>query len=95
MAAHGYGSSAKHTQETESQVITADILQALACTSMEDKEAIANLDSINLTLSQSITQAHETVLVISKRLQALKSQENSKTPTTEKQLLENNTRDAK
>ena len=30
-AAHGYGASVKITQETESQVNTADELQALAC----------------------------------------------------------------
>ena len=37
-AAHGYGASENHTQETEAQVNTADALQALACTTMEDKE---------------------------------------------------------
>ena len=55
-AAHRYGASANHTQETEAQVNTADALQALACAAMEDKEAILNLTSINLTLSQSLTQ---------------------------------------
>ena len=48
--ANGYGASANHTQETEAQVNTADALQALACAAMEDKEAMANLTSINLTL---------------------------------------------
>ena len=50
-AAQGYGVSANHTQETESQVDTADALQALACAAMEDKEAMVNLTSINLKLS--------------------------------------------
>ena len=54
-AAHGYGASANHTQETESQFNTEYALQALSCAAMEDKEAIANLTSINLTLSQSLT----------------------------------------
>ena len=52
-AAHGCGSSENYTQEIESQVNTADALQALACVAMEDKEAMANLTSINLVLSQS------------------------------------------
>ena len=33
-AAHGYGASENHTQETEAQVNTADALQALACEAM-------------------------------------------------------------
>ena len=45
-----------------------DELQALACEAMEDKEAMANLTSINLTLLQSLTQAQETMLVLSKQL---------------------------
>ena len=36
-AAHGYGASPNHTQETEAQVNTADALQALACEAIEDK----------------------------------------------------------
>ena len=94
-AAHGYGASANHTQETEAQGMTADALEAFACAAMEDKESMANLTSINLTLSQSLTQAQEKMLVLSKQLQALQAQANSKTPTTDKQLVENNTRDAK
>ena len=73
MAAHGYGSSANHAQEIETQVITVDALQALAWSAMYDKEAMVNLTSINLTLSQSLTQAQETVLVLSKQLQALQA----------------------
>ena len=38
---------------------------------MEDKEAIENPTSINLTLSQSLTQAQEKILVLSKKLQVL------------------------
>ena len=52
VAAHEYGASANHTQEIEAQVNTADALQVLACAAMEEKEAMANLTSINLTLSQ-------------------------------------------
>ena len=65
-AAHGYGESVNHTHETEAQVNTADALQALACAAMEYKEAMANLTSINLTLSQSLIQPQETILVLSK-----------------------------
>ena len=36
---------------------------------MKEKEAMVNLTSIYLTLSQSLTQAQETILVISKQLQ--------------------------
>ena len=65
-AAHGYGASENHTQETEALVNTADALQALACAAMEDKEAMSNLTSMNLALSQSLDQAQETILVLSK-----------------------------
>ena len=37
-ANHGYGDSANHALETESQAMTVDALQALACVAMEDKE---------------------------------------------------------
>ena len=70
-AAHGYGASANYTQETEAQVNTADALQSLTCAAMEDKEAITKITIINLTLSQSLTQAQENILVLSKQLQAL------------------------
>ena len=56
MAAHGYGASEHHTQETDSQSNTADALEALTCASMEDKEAMASLTRINSTLYQSLTQ---------------------------------------
>ena len=46
---------------------------------MEDKEAMENLTSINLTMSQSLTQAQETIMVLSKQLQALQTQEKAKT----------------
>ena len=48
-AAYGYGVSENHTQDTEAQVNTVDALQALEFAAMEDKEAMANLTSINLT----------------------------------------------
>ena len=41
-----------------------DDLQALVYAEMEDKEAMADLTSINLTVSQSLTQAQETILVL-------------------------------
>ena len=77
--AHGSGASANYTQETEAQVNTADALQALACATMEDKEAMANLTSINLILSQILNQTQETILVLSKQLQALQVHTKAKT----------------
>ena len=64
--------------------MTAYALQALANETMEDKEEMENLTSINLTLSQSLTQSQETMLVLSKQLQALQAQTNSKNLATEK-----------
>ena len=55
---------------------------------MEDKETISNLTSINLTLSQILTQAQEKMLVLSKKLQTLQSHMNSKKPVTEKLATE-------
>ena len=57
--AHGYGASVNHAHETYAQVMTLDALQALANAKMKDKEAVANLTSINLTLSHSLTQSKE------------------------------------
>ena len=94
-AAHGYEASENHTQDTEAQVNTADTLQSLACTAMEDKEAMANLTSINLTLSQSLTQAQETMLGLSKQLQALQVHTKTKTPATNRSSLDQKTKDAK
>ena len=54
---------------------------------MEYKEAMANLTSINVTLYQSLTQAHAIMLVLSKQLQSLQTQEKSKTQTTERPVL--------
>ena len=71
VAAHGYGASANHTQETEAKVNTVDVLQALACAAMEYKETMENLTIIKLTIYQSLTQAQETILVLSKQLKAL------------------------
>ena len=67
-ATHGHGASENHIHETESQVMTADMLQALACVAMEEKEAMANLTRIDLTLSQILMQEQGTILVISKQL---------------------------
>ena len=55
---------------------------------MEDKDAMSNLASINLKLSQSLTQAQETILVLSKKLQALQVQTKTKTPATERTALD-------
>ena len=61
-----------------------DAMQALACAAMEDNKAKANLTRIKLTLSQSLIQAQETFLVLSKQLQALQAQEKAKKPTNER-----------
>ena len=53
-----------------------------------------NLTNINLTLSQSLTQAQETVLVLSKQLQALQVR-TKKTPATNRTALYQKTKDAK
>ena len=94
-AVRGYGSSENHTQETYFQVNTTDFLQALACAEMEDKESMANLTNINLTLSQSRNQSQETILVISKQLQALQVQKNSKKPENKKPETEKKTKEYK
>ena len=49
-AAHGYGTSEKHTQKTESQVMMEDALQELESTTTEEKATMENFKSINLTL---------------------------------------------
>ena len=56
---HGYGASENHAHETDTQMMTADALQALVNVTMEYKEAMENLTIINLTLSQRLTQAQE------------------------------------
>ena len=66
IAAHGYGASVNHTQEIYAQVNTRYALQELAYSATEDKEAMTNLISINLTLFQSPMQAQEKMLVLSK-----------------------------
>ena len=73
-AAHGYGVSENHTQEEDAQVNTADALQELPCSAMEDKEEMLNITIISLTLYQRLTQAQETVLILSNQLQALQNQ---------------------
>ena len=75
---HSYGASANDTQETNAQVNTEDLLQALSCAAMKYKEAMENLTNINLTLSQSQNQALEAILVLSKQLQSLHVQPNQK-----------------
>ena len=94
-ASHGYGAPENHTQETEAHVNTLDAMQALACAAIEDKEAMSNLTSINLTLSQSLNQAQETMLAISKQLQALQVHTKEKTPSTKRTALDQKPKDAK
>ena len=94
-AAHGYGAAANHTQEIYAQVNTEDELQALACEAMEDKEEMANPTSINLTLSQILTQVQNKMLVLYKQLQAFQAQLNAKTPTTEIPVLDKKTKETK
>ena len=53
-AAHGYGATENHANETYARVKTSDALQALANAKTEDNEAIRNLLSINLTIAQSL-----------------------------------------
>ena len=62
---------------------------------MEDKEAMANLIIINLTLSQILTQAQEIILVLSKQMQALQVHTKPKTPATKRTSLDKKTKDAK
>ena len=56
---------------------------------------MANLTSINLTLSQSLTQEQETILVNSKQLQELQVQTKAKTPATKRTSLDKKKKDAK
>ena len=56
---------------------------------------MVNLTSINLTLLQSLTQAQETILVISKQLQALQVHTKAKTPSTNRTTLDQKTKDSK
>ena len=53
---------------------------------------MAKLASINLTLSQILTQAQDKILVLSKQLQALQTQEKEKNPTSEISVLYNKTK---
>ena len=62
---------------------------------MEDKEAMEKLTSINLTLSQRLTQAKEKILVLSKQLQAPQVHNKANTPSTKRTTLDQKTKDAK
>ena len=62
---------------------------------MEDKEAMANLTSTNLTLSKNLTQAQEKLLVISEQLQALQVQTKTKIPATNRTALDKKTKGVK
>ena len=50
---------------------------------------------INLSLSHSLAQAQETIVMLSKKLQALQAHSKANKPTTEKPLLKKKTRDNK
>ena len=56
---------------------------------------MVNLICINLTLSQSLMQAQDTIVVLSKQLQALQTQEKEKNPTSEISVLYNKTKETK
>ena len=62
---------------------------------MEYKEAMVDLTSISLTLSKILNQSQETMMVISKQIQALQTQAKSKTQTTEIIVLDKNTKETK
>ena len=47
----------------------------------------------NLTLSHSLTQAQETIFVLSKQLQALQDQSKAKKKTTKKHVMDKKTRE--
>ena len=72
-----------------------DALQALACAAMEDKEAMENLTIINLTLSQSLNQAQETISVLSKQLQVIQVHTKANTSSTKRTALDPKTKYAK
>ena len=55
---------------------------------------MADLTSINLTISQILTQAQETILVLYKKLQAIRVQTKAKKPETEIPATKNNTKEA-
>ena len=62
---------------------------------MENKEEMANLISINMTLYQSLTKSQEAILVLSKQLQALQAHMDpqktlSDKPATDKKQYPNN-----
>ena len=58
--------------------MTVDALQDLANEIIKDKEATENLTSINLKLSQRLTQAQEDILALSKKLHTLQEHMNTK-----------------
>ena len=70
-------------------MMTADAMQALANATMEYKEEMSNHTRINLTLSQSLTQAQEAILLLFEQLQTLQAHMNSKKSVTEKPATEN------
>ena len=64
--------------------MTEDALQVFPNEKIEYKEAMSILTRIDLTISQSLTQSQETLLVITKQLQLLQAHTSSNKPSTEK-----------
>ena len=64
--------------------MTADTLQELTKITIEDKEAMENLPTINLPLSQRLNQAQETILSLLEQLQKLQAHMNTKNMQLEK-----------
>ena len=82
-ASHINGTAANHAQEKYTQRMTADALQSLSNMTIEDKKSMANLTSINLTLSKSLTHPQEKILSLSKNMQTLQAHMNTKKPATD------------
>ena len=67
-AAHIYGASKNYDHETDAHMMTANAIQEVANLTMEDKESTENLTRINWTLSYTLNQSQESILVLSKLL---------------------------
>ena len=79
-------------QEKDAQIIMEDSPKYLANGTTEYKDAMENLTSINLTLSQNLDQAQEAILALYKQMHAIQTHMNNKKTTTEKPVTDNNKR---
>ena len=70
-------------------MMTVDVLQSLVNATTKDKVATANITRINTTLYQSLTQAQEAILVLSKQLKTLQAQIKTEKPETKKKHYRN------